>query len=142
MAKKPWINRDRGVPERRFAIQAALVRKHFPFFECGLSRRSVECEGVITPSEGCASYVVKISYARGSIPRVKIKHPQITPSSAIHMYGDGTLCLYEPRETPWKLSNNLHETIIPWTAEWLVFYELFLLHGKWLGPEAPHVIAD
>lgn len=54
------------------------------------------------------------------------------------MYEHGALCLYEPRETPWRSSDNLHEKIIPWTAEWLVFYELFLIYGKWLGPEAPH----
>lgn len=140
MAKRPWISRDRGISERQFAIQAALVQKHFPFFDCGLSHRRVECEGVITPSQGCANYLIKISYQRGGVPRVKIKDPQIIPSATIHMYNDGTLCLYEPRETPWKSSYNLHETIIPWTAEWLVFYELFLLCGKWLGPEAPHGI--
>lgn len=138
MAKSAWNSRDRGTSERRFAIQPALVRKHFPLFDCCFSRRCVECEGVVTPSEGCASYRITISYPRGGIPRVKIKDPQIITSAAIHMYKDGTLCLYEPRETPWKSTNNLHETIIPWTAEWLVFYELYLMCGKWLGPEAPH----
>lgn len=58
------------------------------------------------------------------------------------MYNDGALCLYEPRATPWKSSDSLHEKIIPWTAEWLVFYELFLICGKWLGPEAPHGISS
>jgi hypothetical protein len=140
MAKRHWISRDYGIGERLFAIQKALVEKHFPCFECGMSHRCLECEGVITPSEGCGTYRVRISYARGGVPRVKIKDPQIIPSSAIHMYNDGTLCLYEPCETPWKSSDSLHEKIIPWTAEWLVFYELFLICGKWLGPEAPHGI--
>ncbi len=54
------------------------------------------------------------------------------------MYLNGSLCLFDPRVSPWKGSYNLHETIIPWTAEWLVFYELYKIHGKWLGPEAPH----
>lgn len=39
------------------------------------------------------------------------------------------------------VSDNLHDKIIPWTAEWLVYYELFKLDGKWLGPEAPHGLA-
>jgi len=34
--------------------------------------------------------------------------------------------------------DNIHEKIIPWIAEWLVFYELYRICGKWLGPEAPH----
>ena len=142
MAKPPRISRDHSLTERRFATQPALVQKYFPLFECGLSHRCVECEGVITPSEGCATYRIKISYPRGGVPRVRVKDPQIMPSAEIHMYRDGSLCLYEPRENPWQSSNNLHETIIPWVAEWLVFYELFLLCGKWLGPEAPHVTAS
>jgi hypothetical protein len=32
----------------------------------------------------------------------------------------------------------IHETIIPWTAEWLVFYELWKISGKWMGPAALH----
>ena len=115
MATHRWISCDYAIAERRFATQAALVQKYFPIFECGLSRRCIECDGVIAPSEGCASYRIEISYPRGGVPRVKIKDPQIIPSAAIHMYNDGTLCLYEPRETPWRPSNNLHETIIPWT---------------------------
>src|SRR6476469_3557994 len=59
-------------------------------------------------------------------------------ASAIHMYDNGVLCLYKTAETPLKLSDNIHEKIIPWTAEWFVFYELYLMCGKWLEPEAPH----
>jgi hypothetical protein len=45
---------------------------------------------------------------------------------------------YWPDEDRWKSSDDIHKKIIPWLAEWLVFYELFLITGKWLGPEAPH----
>ena len=45
------------------------------------------------------------------------------------MYDNGALCLYKPAETPWKLSDNLQKKIIPWAAEWLVFYELYLMCG-------------
>ena len=68
--------------------------------------------------------------------------PQISPSASRHMYGNGALCLYKPTEHPWKSSDNIHEKIIPWTAEWLVFYELYLMCGKWLGPEAEHGIVE
>lgn len=141
MATAPWISRDRGLNSRRFVIQKALVEKHFPCFKCRLSHRHLACEGYIMPSEDCATYRVAISYKQDSVPRVRIKEPKITPSSSIHMYGDGSLCLYEPVESPWKALDNLHEKIIPWTAEWLVFYELNLAFGKWLGPEVPHGIA-
>jgi hypothetical protein len=34
----------------------------------------------------------------------------------------------------------LAETIVPWTAEWLFFYEVWMEdpEGRWLGLEAPH----
>ena len=138
MAKIPWISRDRSVDYRRFVIQKALIEKHFPCFKCKLSHRHLECEGFITPSEDCTTYRVAISYEQDGVPRVRIKTPHVIPSASIHMYGNGTLCLYKPTENPWKSSDNIHEKIIPWTAEWLVFYELYLMCDKWLGPEAEH----
>lgn len=54
------------------------------------------------------------------------------------MYSNGDLCLYHPPSQPWSDDNDLHKTIIPWTAEWLVFYELYLSEGRWLGPEVQH----
>jgi len=137
-AMTPWISRDRGADYRRFVTQKTLIEKHFPCFRCRLSHRRLKCEGTIIPSEHCGTYRVTISYERDRVPRVRIKEPAIVPSSIIHMYGDGTLCLYKPTDDPWKSSDNIHEKIIPWTAEWLVFYELYLMCGKWLGPEAEH----
>lgn len=138
MAKNLWISRNRGLDHRRFVIQKALVEKHFPCFKCRLSHRHLRCDGLITPSKDCATYRIAISYPQDGVPRVTIKDPQIAPSAAIHMYDSGELCLYEPKETPWRSSDHLHEKIIPWIAEWLVFYELYMICGKWLGPEAPH----
>ncbi len=54
------------------------------------------------------------------------------------MYSNGSLCLYYPEDFEWSDEVNLHETIIPWTAEWIVLYEEFLETGLWAGPEAPH----
>jgi len=54
------------------------------------------------------------------------------------MYKDRSLCLYFPEDDQWKISDDVHKKIIPWVAEWLVFYELYLLTGRWLGPAAPH----
>ncbi len=142
MARNRWVSHDRGLDGRRFVIQRNLVEKFFPCFNCRSSHRLLKCEGLITPSIGCATYRIQISYAQAGIPEVRIKDPQITPSATIHMYRNGRLCLYNPEETPWKSSDNLHEKSIPWAAEWLVFYELYLLCGKWLGPEAPHLAQD
>lgn len=105
-----------------------------------LHKNILECTGEIKPSEHCATYVFEISYKNGGIPEVRIQRPVVPQSvwGQVHIFPNGTLCLYDHREQPWLWTDNLHEKIIPWTAEWLVFYELFLMCNKWLGPEAPH----
>jgi hypothetical protein len=49
-----------------------------------------------------------------------------------------SLCLYDWREQPWKESRHLHDTIIPWTAEWLLYYEIYKMTGKWIGRSVLH----
>ena len=67
--------------------------------------------------------------------------PGVTFTAGAHMYHNNTLCLYDWREQQWKHLWHLHETIVPWTAEWLLFYELFLLTTCWLG-RAVHPSVD
>lgn len=122
----------------RFVMQKTLVERNFPCFACSFTNRRLTCIGKITPAEGCRTYAVRIDYCSGGIPEVRITSPRIDWNKDIHMYRNGTLCLYYPPETPWKHTRNLHETIMPWTAEWLVFYELYLLKGVWLGKSVPH----
>lgn len=125
-----------------FASQILHVRKHFPVFKCSLNNGHLRCVGKMKPDVGCDEYTIRIEYHKRSIPKVYVDEPKITPSSKIHTYSDGRLCLYYPKENPWSKAYNLHETIIPWTAEWLVYYELFKIHKKWFGPEAPHLSSE
>jgi hypothetical protein len=48
-----------------------------------------------------------------------------------HVYSDGTLCLHETDE--WKATMVIADTIVPWTAEWLAHYEIWLVTGDWYG---------
>ncbi|MCB1100464.1 MAG: hypothetical protein KDN22_33175 [Verrucomicrobiae bacterium] len=123
---------------RHFVMQKALIQKHFECFHCEFNSRKLTCTGEITPAEGCDPYTIRIDYSPGMTPKVWVLRPKIKPRPEIHMYREGCLCLYHPPEDPWLRTDNIHEKIIPWTAEWLVYYELYLLHGKWLAPEAPH----
>ncbi len=48
--------------------------------------------------------------------------------------GKGTrLCLWWPKGRDWLPSMKLVDTFVPWTAEWLYFFELWLLTGEWSG---------
>lgn len=132
--------RDSAVIYRHHVAQKHLVEKYFPRFRCRLHKGILTCVGNITPSEHCNTYRIEIRLNLGGVPMVRILEPGILPEiyRRVHIYRNGTLCLYDPRERPWSNRDNLHETVIPWTAEWLVYYELFLISGEWHGPEAPH----
>jgi hypothetical protein len=48
--------------------------------------------------------------------------------------GKGTrLCLCSPKGRDWVPRMKLIDTFIPWTAEWLYYFELWLLAGEWSG---------
>ncbi|MHB9774649.1 hypothetical protein [Lacticaseibacillus rhamnosus] len=60
-----------------------------------------------------------------------------------HIYADKSsvskqtlcLCLYRNKckRVEYDFGADLKTTIIPWTQEWIYFYEFFLITGKWFG---------
>lgn len=43
------------------------------------------------------------------------------------------LCVYDPDEDQWTPEMPIADSIMPWTARWLLFYEGWLATGEWLG---------
>lgn len=123
---------------RKVVTEQALLREKFPFLNSRISGLELTCRGRIQPTEHSHSYRVEIRYAPWDSPEVRVIDPKLEFAKDAHMYHNDTLCLYDWREQPWQKSWHLHETIIPWTAEWLIFYELWLLTGKWHGKSAAH----
>ncbi|MDF9832359.1 hypothetical protein M2103_000569 [Ereboglobus sp. PH5-5] len=138
MATRSIIPLNRSRHYRHFVLQSLLVPKHFPGFKCKLHRGKLDCVGEIQPTDYSNKYTIRIQYKEWESPQVRILAPYIEPKTEIHMYGNGILCLYHPPTQPWSGAYDLHKTIIPWIAEWLVYYELYLIDGKWIGPAIPH----
>jgi hypothetical protein len=44
------------------------------------------------------------------------------------------LCLWDPVEMFWTPEMSIATTIIPWTSEWLLFFEYWQISGEFLGP--------
>jgi hypothetical protein len=44
------------------------------------------------------------------------------------------LCLWDPKEMFWTPEQTIASTIIPWTSEWLLFFEYWQISGEFLGP--------
>lgn len=90
----------------------------------------------LRPTPLSSTYTIRIDYKPTEPPRVFVVEPQLVGKPPHRYYSDGgRLCLY------WHDYHNsmgFGESIVPWTAEWLYFYELWQVHGKWLAPESPH----
>jgi hypothetical protein len=50
-----------------------------------------------------------------------------------HSEGHTRLCLYMPGGGEWHAGLWLSETVLPWTIEWLRYYEIWLIDGVWQG---------
>ena len=81
-------------------------------------------------------YLVKVVYRDERSPSVRIVRPEVT--EAPHRYPDGSLCLFYPPDRSWRYDSLVALTTVPWTAEWLFFYECWRDAGIWFGDEVPH----
>lgn len=133
------VRRDRAHLYRRCVAQKLGIERNFDCFRCRMPRSDeLICDGKITPEEDCDTYEVQIRYDPLAVPTVHILAPALVKSPKIHLYRDGSLCLYFPEDDPWKPTDLIYRKLIPWIAEWLLYYEIFLITGEWQGPEAPH----
>lgn len=127
-----------GSPALTLAQQTIQIQWRFPGFVNRGRPGSARWVGKLQPSMLGTRYNIRVHYALGDIPRVFVIEPKLAVH-APHVYwdDDGRLCLYYPKESPWSRDMVIAETIFPWTALWLRYYELWLDTGKWLGP-SPH----
>lgn len=116
-----------------------LIEKHFDFIRCKVQNETLYCFGKYQPTSESLMYSYKIEYNAKKTPSVTITNPNIPYNDDIHMYyEDNSLCLYHKSDLSWNISHHLYDTIIPWTHEWFVFYELYQFTGEWLHPYVPH----
>lgn len=134
------------------AAQTAQLRELYPALRPGLNLGwRASWEGPLFPIDA-REYRVRIVYypkPRPRPPKQRFINPCITViSPALDLDADGRvphtyrnerdparplLCVYDPDADEWNLHMALAETIVPWTARWLVFYEGWLATGEWLG---------
>lgn len=128
-------------PAIPLGLQIIRMREHFPSLAFKRRGNQPSWCGPLQPTVTSPEYTIKIVYpfARrySRCPRVSIISPRLHPK-APHRYSDESLCLYFPPERSWTPNTFISETIVPWTALWLAFYEIWLDTDHWYGPEAPH----
>lgn len=132
--KKPPIN-----PIIIVQREAKLVKKNYKFIDCKVQNGVLYCYGNYKPTPESTEYKYRIKYIPSNRPVVTLTKPIIEYNDEIHMFPkDNSLCLYHSSDLVWDSSCHLYDTIIPWTHEWFIFYELYLFTGKWLHPFVPH----
>lgn len=92
-------------------------------------------EGRVKPLPCCAAYLLRIVALSGRRPWVEVLEPKLRiprdQRLETHCFSGGDVCLH--LHTEWTPDLYIADTIVPWAALWLVFYEYWLATGLWLG---------
>lgn len=93
----------------------------------------------VMPTLLSREYAVRIDYRRGGTPEVYVEEPDLSILAAgrrlPHVYDQSPtrLCLYLPGSGEWEPWMRLDQTIVPWTALWLFYFEDWLHSDDWKG---------
>lgn len=117
-------------------IQKRELEKKFSFLKCRIENDTLICRGKFKPNAN--TYAIRIEFRAGCFPQVYVLNPSIKPNADIHIYSEGSLCLFYPGDLKWKDTTSIAEYTIPWIYEWILFYELYLLTGVWEGEFVSH----
>jgi hypothetical protein len=115
------------------AQQAFALHARFPDAKGTVKAGRLVWIGLLQPTPLSRSYRVEITFRAGQSPRVRILESLETREgrSLPHVYSDGTLCLHEPGD--WADRMFIADSTVPWTAEWLANYEMWLATEDWHG---------
>jgi hypothetical protein len=109
----------------------ATIRGATGTVKCGI----LKCTKQIQPSPMSLNYAVQILQQHGKQPQVSVIDPPLElhegPTALPHVYHGDELCLHYPSQR--KPTMLIANTIVPWTAEWLMHYEIWLVTGEWTG---------
>ena len=96
---------------------------------------SSNCLMPIQPSPASQTYTVRLHYRHGRRPQVTVVDPPLALHPGARAYRTSTRATSCASTTPASGSHDmlLAATILPWTAEWLIHYELWLITGYWTG---------
>ena len=118
------------------ALQAHRLRQVFPGGTAVVRRSRLAWTGKLRPTSLSDEYSIYLTYKLSDKPVVmvpdRIPH-WCGPNRPPHLHADGSLCLYYPPAREWRRDMLLGDTILPWTAEWLLHYEIWLVTGNWMG---------
>lgn len=118
-------------------VDKELVENNFDWLKLSIKNEYIFGSGTLVLNG--LKYQVELMYSenfKSRKDRIWIKN--IAYNKAIHMYLDGTLCLYHPESDVSKYRGLPLYQILPWISEWCIHYEEWKKYGVWLGDEYEH----
>jgi len=125
-----YRNRHLSVAQQAFAIHSLLPDAKVTF----KGNDGIDIHTVIQPTPMSRRYAVRIAYRAGGVPDVFVlTELTLHPDADVlpHTFPGDKLCLHLPGQ--WRPDMYLAHTTVPWTSEWLLYYELWLVTGRWDG---------
>lgn len=117
------------------AQQLTAIKSALPAASGTIKRGQLDCSLPMQPCPASPTYVARLLYRHRCKPRVTVTEPDLTLHTDArvlpHVYSGDELCLCYPNE--WRDDMLLATTIVPWAAEWLMHYELWLITRRWAG---------
>ncbi|MGH9770404.1 MAG: hypothetical protein ACRD4Q_01665 [Candidatus Acidiferrales bacterium] len=131
MARRGYFRR----PSLATALQHVHMVRRFPQFRATTDHGArMAWRGSLQPTPLSPNYEVQIAYRMPRHPEVRVLAPALKRRGSTeipHLFADGSLCLCEPGQ--WNAMTVIADTLVPWAALWLYFYEIWYLTGEWHG---------
>lgn len=119
-----------------------MTMLHPNFRLIGLKANAVTWRGVVRPQPISEEYVIEFQYEQYKAPRIAILSPKLQlPQGAKripHTFAGDYLCLYYADYREWTAAMYVADMIVPWISLWLMYYEIWLAIGEWLGGGIDH----
>lgn len=128
-------------PRAQIVAEIGQLKRYFPNGRVvSETTDSLTWKIQLQPTELSRVYTIKLKYKVGEFPRVFVTEPfpldrYPGKDCLVHVYSTSKqeLCLFMRGTGEWSRQKMIAKTVIPWAAEWLQFYELWLATGEWYG---------
>ena len=115
--------------------QIGRMSSAHPELRMMISRNCVTWRGEIQPSPISSIYAVVIEYRLRRRPKVRVIQPELqkgrSGNEIPHTFSDGSVCLHRYEDSSPMMY--ISDTIVPWLALWLFYYEVWQATGQWVG---------
>lgn len=119
--------------------QIALLKFRNPSGEGAVRHGKLTWRWKVQPTPFSRVYDARIEYSRHNAPKVFIESPNLLELAngrlIPHLYDQERIqiCLYLPKTGEWSPHKIIADTIVPWTALWILFFEEWLISNEWKG---------